>query len=97
MKLTAGVNFINISCAPFSTKVFWAAFLLSQFGFEIFWHKNIGAKAAHKMLIKLTTEVNFINILCALFTPISLHQKIAKPKCNREKLFKTLLYKKMRA
>jgi len=30
----------------FHTKVFWAAFLYSKFGFEIFWGKNIGAKAA---------------------------------------------------
>jgi len=27
-----------------------------QFGFVIFWSKNIGAKAAHKMLMKLTAE-----------------------------------------
>jgi hypothetical protein len=25
-----------------------------QFGFEIFWQKDFGAKAAHKMLVKLT-------------------------------------------
>jgi hypothetical protein len=25
-----------------------------QFGFEIFWRKDFGAKAAHKMLVKLT-------------------------------------------
>jgi len=39
----------------FHTKVFCAAFLYLQFGFVIFWHKNIGAKAARKMLVKLTT------------------------------------------
>jgi hypothetical protein len=26
-----------------------------QFGFVIFWQKDFGAKAAHKMLVKLTT------------------------------------------
>jgi hypothetical protein len=26
-----------------------------QFGFVIFWRKDFGAKAAHKMLVKLTT------------------------------------------
>ncbi len=26
-----------------------------QFGFEIFWRKDFGAKAAHKILVKLTT------------------------------------------
>ncbi len=36
-------------------KVFCAAFTLLQFGFVIFWPKNICAKAAHKMLVKLTT------------------------------------------
>jgi len=32
-----------------------------------FWQKNIGAKAALKMLMKLTTGVNFINILSMPF------------------------------
>ncbi len=50
-----GVNFSKILCATFCTKVFFAAFLELQFGFVIFWHKNIGAKAAYKMLMKLTT------------------------------------------
>jgi len=49
----------HFTIAFFRTKVFWAGFLLSQFGFKIFWLKNIGAKAAHKMLMKLTTGVNF--------------------------------------
>jgi hypothetical protein len=29
-----------------------------QFGFVIFWQKDFGAKAAHKMLVKLTPGVN---------------------------------------
>jgi len=33
--------------------VFCAAFLYLQFGFVIFWRKNIGAKAARKMWMKL--------------------------------------------
>ncbi len=28
-----------------------------QFGFVIFWQKNFGAKAAHKMMVKLTPGV----------------------------------------
>jgi hypothetical protein len=28
-----------------------------QFGFVIFWQKDFGAKAAHKMLVKLTPGV----------------------------------------
>jgi len=55
------VNFTNVLHANFCIKEFQAAFFNSQFGFEIFWHKNIGAKAAHKMLMKLTTVVNFNN------------------------------------
>ncbi len=39
----------------FDSKVLCAAFLQLQFGFIIFWQKNIGAKAACKMLMKLTT------------------------------------------
>jgi len=36
--------------------VLCAAFLFLKFNFVIFWHKNNGAKAAHKMLVKLTSE-----------------------------------------
>jgi hypothetical protein len=35
-------------------KFFCAAFMCLQFGFVIFWQKDFGAKAAHKMLVKLT-------------------------------------------
>jgi hypothetical protein len=35
-------------------KVFCAAFMCLQFGFVIFWRKDFGAKAAHKMWVKLT-------------------------------------------
>jgi hypothetical protein len=38
-------------------KVFCAAFMCLQFGFVIFWGKDFGAKAAHKMLVKLTPVV----------------------------------------
>jgi hypothetical protein len=42
-----------------------------QFGFVIFWQKNIDAEAVHKLLMKLTTEVYFANILLAayIFSP----------------------------
>ncbi len=40
----------------FRTKVFRAALMYLQFGFVIFWQKDFGAKAAHKMLVKLTPE-----------------------------------------
>jgi hypothetical protein len=35
--------------------VLCAAFLWLWLGFVIFWHRNIAAKAARKMLVKLTT------------------------------------------
>jgi len=38
----------------FYTKVLCAAFTCLQFGFVIFWQKDFGARAAHKMLVKLT-------------------------------------------
>ncbi len=39
----------------FCTKVFGTAFMCSQFGFVIFWWKDIGAKVDHNMLLKLTS------------------------------------------
>ncbi len=56
------VNIINILCAIFCMNVLCAAFLYLHFGFIIFWHKNIGAKGTHKMLMKLTTDA-----LCVRF------------------------------
>jgi len=38
----------------FRMKVFCAAFMCLQFGVVIFWQKDFGTKAAHKMLVKLT-------------------------------------------
>jgi len=38
-----------------------------QFGFVIFWCKNIGKKSARKMLMKLTLGVKFISIFHATF------------------------------
>ncbi len=35
--------------------MFCSAFLKLQFGIAIFWRKNVGAKAARKMLVKLIT------------------------------------------
>ncbi len=53
------VNKVSISTSfyeqIFHTKVFWATILYLQFGFVIFLWKNIGAKAARKMLVKITT------------------------------------------
>jgi hypothetical protein len=37
----------------FHMKVFCAAFMWLKFGFVIFWQKDFGAKAAHRMLVKL--------------------------------------------
>jgi hypothetical protein len=41
----------------FHNKVFCAAFMCLQFGFEIFWQKDFCSKAAHKMLVILTPGV----------------------------------------
>ena len=56
------VNFTNILRAAFHTKVLCAAFMCLQFGFVIFWQKDFGAKAAHKMLVKLTPDWAFFSI-----------------------------------
>jgi hypothetical protein len=37
----------------FRMKTFGAAFMCLQFGFVLFWRKDLGTKAAHKMLVKL--------------------------------------------
>ena len=44
----------------FCKNVFGAALMCLQFGLEIFWQKDFGAKAAHKMLVKLTPGANVI-------------------------------------
>jgi len=60
-----GINFINILCSNFSYKSALNSFSLVTVW--ILWRKNIGAKAACKMLMKLTTGVNFTNLLCTAF------------------------------
>ena len=53
-----GVNFNNILRAAFQLKVFIsAAFLYLQFVFVIFWQKDIGKRAARKILLKLTIQL----------------------------------------
>jgi len=52
----------------FNTKVLCSAFMCAQIGFVIFWQKDFGAKAAHKMLVKLTPgssllQLNVISVL----------------------------------
>jgi len=54
MKLTIGVNFINILLIKFSYISASHSFSLVAFWLCNFWRKNIGEKAAHKMLMKLT-------------------------------------------
>jgi len=49
------VNFTNILQAAFYYQSSLHTFyVLTQFGFVIFWQKDFGTKAAHKMLVKLT-------------------------------------------
>jgi hypothetical protein len=54
-----GVNFTNILRAAFLHESFFcAAFMCLLCGFIIFWQKDFGVKAAHKMLVKLTPGVS---------------------------------------
>jgi hypothetical protein len=47
------------------TKVLCTAFKCLQFGFVIFWQKDFGAKAAHKMLVKWTPgDAVFAQLSC---------------------------------
>jgi hypothetical protein len=52
VKLTPGVNFINIYVNIFFVEKCFPQ--LFSHGFLIFWHKNIGTKVKRKMLMKLT-------------------------------------------
>ncbi len=61
----------------FCTKVSTAAVWYLHFRFVLFWRKNIGTKAALKMLTILTQGFNFTLVKCAAFlyksfTPLSL-------------------------
>jgi len=56
MKLTPGVNFINILQAHFLYESELSSFSLVTFCCVIFLGQNIGAKCARKMLMKLTPE-----------------------------------------
>jgi hypothetical protein len=51
------VNFTNILWAAFSHQSSLHSFYVLTIGFVIFWQKDFGAKAAHKMLVKLTPSV----------------------------------------
>ncbi len=52
------VNFTNILCAVFSYESFVCSFLYLHFSPALFCRKDIGAKAALKMLVKLTHTNN---------------------------------------
>ena len=54
VKLTTGVNFINILHKSFLYKSKLSSFSLIRFGFAIFLFQNIGEKVKRKMLMKLT-------------------------------------------
>jgi hypothetical protein len=51
----------------FHAKVLCAALMCLQFGLVIFWQKDFGAKAAHKMLVKLTPGHNDMKPFLRMF------------------------------
>ena len=57
-----GVNFTNILHALFLHKSLMSSFSVDKLRFDFSWRKDIGAKAAHKTLVKLTTVV--LNRFC---------------------------------
>jgi hypothetical protein len=61
----------------FLTKVFLLTFYCLQFGFVIFWRKDLGTKAAHKKLVKLTPDI-FENKIAHFFKKVA--QKVSKLK-----------------
>jgi hypothetical protein len=69
-----GRNAAYILWGYFFTKVFFcAAFMRLQFGFVMFWRKDFGTKAAHKMLVKLTPVC--IRHLSRIITVSSYHRR----------------------
>jgi hypothetical protein len=60
----------------FHTKVLCAPFMCLQFGFVIFWWKDFGAKAAHKMLVKLTPGRFIDTYLLTLLKRIVFNQTV---------------------
>ena len=52
-----GVNFTKILRAAFLNESVFQSFTWLRFGFVIFWQKEFGTKAAHKMLVKLTKGI----------------------------------------
>jgi hypothetical protein len=58
-----GWNWLQVSILPifyeqhFHMKVFCAAFMCLQFGFAIFWQKDFGAKAAHKLAVEIDSSL----------------------------------------
>jgi hypothetical protein len=56
---SVGVNFINILCANYFYESALSSFSFSflQFGFVIFWLKNMSTKGARKLLMKLTLGI----------------------------------------
>jgi len=67
MKLTKGLNFIDILSAAFLSKRVLRIFMCLHFDLVTFLGKNIGKKAAHVMLAILTKGVIFPNILQTTF------------------------------
>ncbi len=68
MQLTTEVTFTNILLTVFSNRIVLLSFSFITVGFVIFWHKEIGTKAARKILVKLTTAENtFIYVLFIYF------------------------------
>jgi len=87
------VWFLVVSISPtlyeqlFRTKVFWAAFFLLRLRFIIFRHKEISAKAAHKMLMKLTPVLILTLILyCICRKNFQLLKQASKWWMNEHKL-----------
>jgi len=66
IKLTTGVNFINILQAVFSYETVLFRFSVHPVCICIFLQKEIGAKVACKMLVKLTIGILAIHDLFVL-------------------------------
>jgi len=67
MQLTPGITFTNITNSFFKQYVL-LSFSFITLGFVIFWRKEIGTKAARKILVKLTIAENtFIYVLFIYF------------------------------
>ena len=79
VRSSPGVDFTKILRAAFSYESLLSSFLYLRLRFVFFWRKEIGVKAAHRMLVKLTTVLS-------IFWPLMLITSLPSFKIDIEQM-----------